>query len=532
MTRLGKYELHELIGQGGFGVVYRATDTSLGRVVALKVLHSQLLFDPAQIERFQKEARIVAALDHPNIVAIYEAGEAEGRYYLAMKYLGGGSLKDRLAQGRLSFQQAAQVIQEVCEGLQEAHARGWVHRDLKPANILFDGRGRAVVTDFGLARALSLVSGSSSSLGGVGTPFYRAPELWRGKPPASPATDVYALGCILAEMLTGRAIFTGETPDQVMYQHIMEGPDFGANWPPNDTPGGAVQAVERALQKNPPERYSDAQGFASALMQGARAAEQARAPERAVATLKRPAQIRGEHLWVTLAPGVEMEFVRVPEGEFWMGSDQGRDDERPCRKVWLDAYWIGRYPVTCAQYAAFVKAARAAPPAGWKNGQIPPGKDQHPVVNVSWQDVQDFCEWAGLRLPSEAQWEKAARGVHRREYPWGNEPPDEKCCNGNGWFGDTTPVGQFSPVGDSPYGCADMAGNVWEWVNDWYQDDYYRGAPSRNPPGPANGSARVVRGGGWDYDDYGLRAAYRNLDLDPTDRAGDLGFRCGGSPVP
>jgi serine/threonine protein kinase len=265
MVSLGKYELHEPLGKGGFGTVYRATDPMLKRIVAIKVLHPQMAVDAEFLERFRREAQVVAALDHPNIVGIYEIGESEGRFFIAMKYLPGGSLADLIQRGPLPYPRALEIMAQMCEGLQEMHALGWVHRDLKPANILFDGRGRAVISDFGLARALVGASGSSSSAGGVGTPFYRPPELWLGKPPASPATDVYSLGCILGEMLTGTPLFPGDTPDQVLAKHFMVGPDFGPGWPPADAPAQVAAVVSRTLAKDPAERYPDAIGFLQAL---------------------------------------------------------------------------------------------------------------------------------------------------------------------------------------------------------------------------------------------------------------------------
>jgi formylglycine-generating enzyme required for sulfatase activity len=158
-------------------------------------------------------------------------------------------------------------------------------------------------------------------------------------------------------------------------------------------------------------------------------------------------------------------------------------------------------------------------------------KAQHPVVEVSWHDAKDFCAWAAqqldriVRLPTEAEWEKAARGVDGRIYPWGNEPPSPLLCNYNRNQGGTTPVGQYSPAGDSPYGCADMSGNVWEWCADWYQADYYKDAPSRNPTGPVGGESRVLRGGSW----YSLVRNVRGADRgwnDPTNSDYNYGFRC------
>ena len=153
-----------------------------------------------------------------------------------------------------------------------------------------------------------------------------------------------------------------------------------------------------------------------------------------------------------------IELVKIPAGKFLYG-----DDKKP---VYLDEFWIGRTPVTDRQYQVFVDATGHAPPEHWSGKRVHPAKLNHPVVFVSWDDAQAFCEWAGLFLPTEQQWEKAARGTDGRKYPWGNESPTADLCNFNKHVGDTTLVGRYSPQGDSPYGIVDMAGNVWEWCEE------------------------------------------------------------------
>ena len=224
MTKLGKYEILEEIGKGGFGVVYKACDLSLDRVVALKVLHPQLTVDPKFIANFKREARNLAKVEHPNIVTIYEIGEAEGRSFIAMRYLPGGSLADRIAQGPIEKEVALKIANQISEGLGAGHERGIIHRDIKPSNILFDEHDNAIVTDFGVAKAVHLSSQGTASEtgGGIGTPYYRPPELWRGSPPPTPATDIYSLGCVLYEMLTGEVLFKRDTPDQVLTRHILD----------------------------------------------------------------------------------------------------------------------------------------------------------------------------------------------------------------------------------------------------------------------------------------------------------------------
>jgi len=245
------------------------------------------------------------------------------------------------------------------------------------------------------------------------------------------------------------------------------------------------------------------------------------------ATVAAPAR----EMELELAPGVKLALVRVPAGEFLMGSDKGKDpdaddDEQPQHRLRLGEYWIGKYPVTNAQYKAFVDATGYAPPEHWEGGQIPAGKENHPVVHVSWYEAVAFCEWAGLRLPTEAEWEKAARGTDGRTYPWGNQAPDKQRCNFNRNIGDTTRVGQY-PAGTSPYGCLDMAGNVWEWTSSMNRSYPYRADDGRENLEVARD--RIVRGGSWDDNQRLVRAADRSRNF-PENKSDLVGFRCALSP--
>jgi len=204
-----------------------------------------------------------------------------------------------------------------------------------------------------------------------------------------------------------------------------------------------------------------------------------------------------------------------------MGTDGG-GIEGPAHQVTLDGYWIYKNEVTVGQYKQFCAATGRTVPDGQ-------GADDHPVVNVSWFDAVAYCRWAGVRLPTEAQWEKAARGTDGRVYPWGNDWDDydikantdeyQKSSQVHG----TTAVGSF-PKGASPYGCMDMAGNVWEWCQDWYDDvDYYKNSPTSNPTGPASGQYRVLRGGSWGNNSNDCRCAFRSC-LDPSNGNDGFGF--------
>jgi formylglycine-generating enzyme required for sulfatase activity len=203
-------------------------------------------------------------------------------------------------------------------------------------------------------------------------------------------------------------------------------------------------------------------------------------------------------LQATLPEIMDATMVSVPAGEFWMG------DER--QRTHVDAFQIGKYAVTNAQYKRFVDATGHPPPAHWSDRDVPPGKELHPVVFVSWFDAEAYANWAGKRLPSEQEWEKAARGTDGRNYPWG-EWEEGHCNTREARFGDTTPVGSHSPQGDSPYGCAGMAGNVWEWT-----------APRLLTVNPA------VRGGSWNYLSGTARCTY-HIRHSPTSASVELGFR-------
>jgi formylglycine-generating enzyme required for sulfatase activity len=212
-----------------------------------------------------------------------------------------------------------------------------------------------------------------------------------------------------------------------------------------------------------------------------------------------------------------IELVRVPAGPFLYGSSDADKmaevGEKPQRTIDLPEYWIGRYPVTNGQYKRFVDATGRKPPKHWTGNKPPANKLDHPVVNINWVDAQAFCDWAGLALPSEEEWEKAARGTDGRVWPWGNEPPTHKHCNFGANAGGTTPVGRYSPLGDSPYGCADMAGNVAEWTT----------------TSAESGALRVVRGGQYYVPLNFVRVASSN-HVPPKNRYLSVGCRVLGRP--
>jgi branched-chain amino acid transport system substrate-binding protein len=263
-VELGKYQIFEELGRGAFATVYRALDTTLDREVALKILHPQLLTDPTFVERFKREARAMANLDHQHIATVYEIGEAEERVYIAMQLARGPDLGQAIDEhGRLSWKQALALLRPVCEALDYAHSRDIVHRDLKPSNVLLDKERGPMLTDFGFARLMGDSSVSLSLSGGIlGTPAYIAPEVWE-LDKAEPPADIYALGCILYEMLIGEVLFAGKTPMQALRAHDR-GPQFPQERP-EDVPEGIEAVLEKALARDPEERFSNGMALWHAL---------------------------------------------------------------------------------------------------------------------------------------------------------------------------------------------------------------------------------------------------------------------------
>src|SRR5262245_38532820 len=233
----------------------------------------------------------------------------------------------------------------------------------------------------------------------------------------------------------------------------------------------------------------------------------------------------------SLPQQLDQSMVLVPAGEFLMGSWTGDADERPVRRVYLDAFFMDKNQLTVGEYAKFLAATSHEVPPEW-NIMSRPMHQKRPVVNVDWEDAAAYCKWAGKRQPTEAEWEKAARGTDGRTYPWGDEPPTKFHGNmkqelWNNHMG-LTLVGMFGD-GKSPYGINDMAGNVWEWVSDWYDNDNYSTAPLRNPTGPTTGISKVVRGGSWGSGPEGLRSAERETHV-PSFQGYGTGFRCAKTP--
>ncbi len=262
---IGDYELLELIGRGGMGVVYRARQRSLDRIVAVKMILGGRLAAPEDVVRFVTEAQAASRVDHPNIVAIYQVGEFEGRHYFSMDYVEGTDLARLCAEGPLPPRRAAAYLSAVADAVHAAHEQGILHRDLKPANILIDRDDRPLVTDFGLAKYISVDRGLTATGRAMGTPAYMPPEQASGAwSEVTPASDVYSLGAILYVMLTGHPPFRGRTEVDTLLEVVHREPASPLELQPNADPELATICL-KCLQKDPAERYASAQELADEL---------------------------------------------------------------------------------------------------------------------------------------------------------------------------------------------------------------------------------------------------------------------------
>ncbi|MBN1311496.1 MAG: protein kinase [Anaerolineae bacterium] len=263
---LGQYEIGQQLGQGGMATVYLARQKSIGRTVAIKVMPQHFLHDPTFLQRFEHEVKVIAALQHPRVLPVYDYGQIENRPYIVMAYMSGGTLADKIHEGPLPLEQIVKLTEQIAEGLDHAHRKGIIHRDFKPSNVLLDENGNAYLADFGIAK----ISESTAQLTGsaiIGTPSYMAPEMAE-KRDITPAVDVYALGVALFQMLTGQYPFQGDTPIRVMMAHASDPiPDVRGTRP--DLPETITAVVNKAMAKRPEDRYTTASDLAKDLQQAA-----------------------------------------------------------------------------------------------------------------------------------------------------------------------------------------------------------------------------------------------------------------------
>jgi serine/threonine protein kinase len=606
ITRLGRYRITAELGKGGMGAVYQGMDPAIGRTVAIKTILPGELGSPEQAsklrERLLREARAAGALDHPNIVTVFDVGEESGVTYIVVEFIQGVTLDEllRKAGGPVATGRALTILAESARALDYAHARGVVHRDVKPANIMIREDGSVKLADFGIAK---LPAAATLTAPGdlAGTPFFLSPEQLRGEV-ASARSDQFSLAVVAWMLLTGSKPFDAPQLAALLSSILMRDPER------NSLLGDESDVVlRRALRKDPLQRFPSCSAFVDALQNSCSGAPPSTPsprkrritwitsvsaalvvaaglmfymlrsnlprgtqeqkitgalsttpPTRPAAQLKVPPP----KIDPLPAPGAVkihtvhgLPYVWIPAGSFQMGCSAGdrdcADDEKPAHGVTISSgFWISQTETTVKAYQQFARASgRPMPSEPEFSGRFLNGgwsDDNQPIVGVAWDDAKTYCESVGLRLPTEAEWEYAARaGDSQPRYgppnliAWFADNSGRTRLNSNDlWRNDqahyveTLKQNENGPhhVGEkaaNAFGLRDTLGNVWEWVNDWYEKGYYAHSPNRDPTGPAAGTFRVLRGGSWYNGPRFVRFSPRHPNT-PETRSVYNGMRCAG----
>jgi formylglycine-generating enzyme required for sulfatase activity/tRNA A-37 threonylcarbamoyl transferase component Bud32 len=545
------------ISTGGQATVYKALQESTGKIVAVKILPGGALAGSRERRRFDREAEILASLDHPNIVAILDRGRtADGSFYFVMPYVRGVPLDEyartvRRADGRSAATVILKTFVTLARAVAAAHRRGIVHRDLKPSNILVDDGGEPHLLDFGLARParegdeawrVRTITGPGHVVGSL--PWLSPEQVSKGTVPVDARSDVYSLGVCLFECLTGRHPYPldGSMPEviaRIQHHH----PDALARGQGGEGLPTSVRAIlGRCLAKRSVDRYADAEHLSGDLEIAAAGgtvgeSEPSRTPiptwgrlalsvclvilVASSGSLHKPTRVPMGTNAVSGLPTtrntVGMTLIRIPAGPFLMGTPRQwalrGDDERQHEVQVSRPFWMSAHEVTRAQFFAVLPDRRGESPA-----------DDLPMTGVSWQDATDYCEALGrregsrYRLPTEAEWEYACRAG--RPAPWAGTGE----CGDMGWIA-TNSGGTLHPVGrkqPNEFGLFDMHGNAAEWCFDWYNAVYP--LTRVDPLFRDRTGFRVVRGGSYRLECGDCRSAAR-ASAPPDARRRDLGFR-------
>jgi formylglycine-generating enzyme required for sulfatase activity len=484
-THIGKYELEEYLG-GGMSRVYRARDTVIGRTVAIKILTEEGCADAETKTRFLREARMAGNITHENVISIYDFGEDEQhRPYMVMEFLRGEDLRHAIKAGHTGdLTSRLRIALQVARAIGFIHTQKIIHRDIKPENIHITPAGMVKLMDFGIAKT----EGFNMTRAGyvMGTPYYMAPEQVMGQN-ITESVDIYAFGILFFELMTGARPFTGDSVERIFFA-ILNDPVNLEPLKQNGAPEPAANLIARCTAKDPAQRPANFALVAEEIEQILSPVE-AETMELPAAELP-PAPAPAKRPWLPIAIGAAAlvviiavavfalrsrhgatggsatgalspmlstptgEMVLIPAGNFLYGKDR--------KPVTLPAYYIDQAEVRAADYLTFAKATEHAVPAGF------PTNPDDPAVNITIDDARQFATWAHKRLPTNQEWEKAARGTGGWPYPWGKDKdPTHANVRDNRLLRkhDLMPVRSFD-TGASPFHVLQMVGNVWEYVDE------------------------------------------------------------------
>lgn len=496
-----RYIIKRPIGKGGMSMVYHAVDELVGEDVALKFMRPRLLRTPKGQKMFIREAQVVRRLRHENIIAVHDVGAtSEGILYLSMELLSGRSLRELIRTHRtnrklISVRLAVSFMSQVLDALDYAH-RTVVHRDIKPENVMLLPGERVKVLDFGLAQAVRAeaeepeddpAGDDTKKRRIIGTLAYTSPEQRRHQS-VDFRTDIYSAGLVFRELLTLHTPMDG--PVTV--------PDVRTDVAPS-----IIRVLETAIKEDREARYQSAGAFRRALQ------------EAYADSYKKVAVVD-----TTRTSGKEVStenMVHLEGGSFLMGN-QNVSEESPEFEVHVKPFYIDIYPVTVELYGKFLEATGHPEPKFWNNPEF--NGPSQPVIGITWNDAMAYAAWAGKQLPTEEQWEFAARGRENRKYPWGNLEPDPTRCNIADYLGMPSIV-TMHEAGHTPEGVYDMAGNVYEWT----VAPFVAYSPNGNKTKSDSSPRRVVRGGSWHSPVEDARTTHRK-GLFPESQLATVGFRC------
>jgi len=536
-ARISKYELQKYLG-GGMSEVYQARDTVLGRTVAVKLLTQQASANHDTRARFLLEARVSSVIQHENIITAYDYGEQDGMPFLVLEFLTGRTLKELIASGEdLLLRRRVSIAIQLARALAHVHTLNMIHRDVKPDNVHVDAQFRVKLMDFGIVKTGEVTLTQAGYA--LGTPHYVAPEVIMGRP-VTPQNDVYSFGVVLFELLTGQRAIQAESAEQIFYRILHDDIPF-APMAEKQVPEELQQIVRSATARDPRDRTPV---MADVALQLEAWLEAQPTQERSVCATAAP-PIRRQRVpnrWIAasaavallLATGVAYFLLSAQQAVARIDDDLGEmafvsdgpfrhgPDKTP---LTLSGFYIDVTEVRNEDYEQFCQATGRPLPPGFERGK--PG---YPVVNVTIDDARAFAAWAGKRLPTEKEWQKAARGADGRSYPWGDTPSPSHANvadNPDDSWQHRVSVDAYR-AGRSPFEVLQMIGNVREFTADRGTPDIaaIRKYQSMLDPSPTATDPWVVVKGG-SYLDKLAETSIPMIEIVPARyRAPDLGFRC------